>query len=214
MSRHAQPHPAYFEVLFTRRAYTSALYLLTCLLTGIAAFTFTVTGLSLSLGLAILILGIPFFLGFLTLARILSGLELRWLRATVDEDLAEPPPFLPPGETFRSRLGALLKDGRTWTSLLYFVLLLPLGLTYFATLTTLLASSLGFLAAPLLRGLATASCTTDLPLDDLAWFAAHPTQAMLMCALLGMLLLPATLHLALLLGRLQAWLAGRLLVRA
>jgi hypothetical protein len=44
--------------------------------------------------------------------------------------------------------------------------------------------------------------------------ALHPNQAVILCGLVGLLLVPLTLHLALLLGRFQVWLARHLLVRA
>lgn len=211
------PHairPGFFDVFLTPRAYTSALYLLASLATGITAFTFAVTGLSLSAGLAILIIGVPFLVGFLALARLLAGLELRWLRATVDPDLGDLPPVLPRQGTLLARVLTLLKDRTTWTSLLYFLALMPLGILYFTVLSTMFITSAGFLAAPLARTFADGSFTLDLPSDGLAWFATHPTQSALLCALLGLLLLPATLHLALLLGRAQAWLARTLLMGA
>ena len=58
-------HPGFFEALAQRRTYTTLLYLLLSMATGILAFTYTVTGLSLSLGLAILIVGIPVAITFL-----------------------------------------------------------------------------------------------------------------------------------------------------
>ncbi len=42
------------------------------LATGIIYFTFAVTGLSLSFGLAILIIGVPFFLTFIGMTRVIS----------------------------------------------------------------------------------------------------------------------------------------------
>ena len=42
------------------------------LVTGCVYFTIAVTGLSLSLGLAILIIGLPFFLGFIGITRVIS----------------------------------------------------------------------------------------------------------------------------------------------
>ena len=50
------PWPGFFEVLKTPKAYTSLLYLVMSLATGIFFFTWAVTGLSLSLGLFIQLL--------------------------------------------------------------------------------------------------------------------------------------------------------------
>jgi hypothetical protein len=43
MSLLAAPHPGFFEVMATRRAYTTLLYLLLSMATGILAFTSVVT---------------------------------------------------------------------------------------------------------------------------------------------------------------------------
>jgi len=218
MSMLSPDHPGFFEVLTLRRAYTTLLYLLLCLATGILSFTFAVTGLSLSLGLAILVIGLPLMVAFLASTRLLAVAEVHLLRLLVDEEASAAPALLPHGQGFWERLGALIKDHRTWTSLLYFVLHLPLGLAYFTMLLTLLGLGLGFLAVPLARLLhGGGSFGMDLEClnaSGLSWLSLHPNQAVLLCGLLGLLLIPLTFHLALLLGRFQVWLARHLLVRA
>lgn len=211
MTESASPHPGFFEVLTTRRAYTSLLYLMLCLVTGTLAFAYAVTGLSLSLGLAILIVGLPVAAGFLLGARVLAVTELRLLGLLVDGTRA--PGMLPPGEGFWIRLKSLAADGRTWTSLLYFLLLLPLGVAYFTLLLTLLSLGLGLLLVPVVRVLhLSGSFTTDL--GGFVWTMSHPNLTAVLCGLAGVALVPLSLHLALLLGRFQSWLARHLLVRA
>lgn len=48
------------------------------------------------------------------------------------------------------RIKALFTDARTWLSLMYMVLMLPLGGVYFSLSVTLLTFSIGIIAAPLL----------------------------------------------------------------
>ena len=207
------PPPGFFEVLGTRRAYTTLLYLLCSLVTGILTFTYAVTGLSLSLGLAILIIGLPVAAVFLAGTRVLSVAEVHLLKALVGAEGSEVPTLLPAGEGWLARLKALVTDRRTWTSLLYFVLLMPLGIAYFTLLVTLLTTGLTLLAVPVLHLLHLgASFTGDL--GGVAWVAAHPGLTVVLCGLAGLALLPLTFHLALLLGRFQIWLARHLLVRA
>jgi hypothetical protein len=213
MSLPAPPHPGFFEVLATGRAYTTLLYLLLSLATGIFAFTYAVTGLSLSLGLAILIIGIPVAAAFLAGTRLLSVAEVHLLKALVGDGVEKSPSLMPHGEGWLERLKALVSDRRTWTSLLYFLLHLPLGIAYFTLMVTLLSLSLGLLAVPLAR-LFHLSSNFSLDLGGGAWILAHPSLAMFLCGLAGLLLLPLTLHLALLLGRFQVWLARHMLVRA
>src|SRR5882762_7916928 len=66
---------AFFGVFLDPRAYTSLSFMLLSLATGIIYFTLTVTGLSLSAGLAVLIIGLPFFLVFVALTRVVSLAE-------------------------------------------------------------------------------------------------------------------------------------------
>ena len=210
MSDLAAPRPGYFAVLALPRAYTTLLYLLLSLPLGIFAFTFAVTGLSLSLGLAVLIVGIPFVLGFLALTRVLAVAESSLLRSLVDPSAPATPALLPEGQDWSDRVRALITDRRTWTSLAYFLLLLPLGLAYSVLMLTALALPLGLLAAPLLglfQGL------PEVSIPGVAWASSHPMALLVACALAGALLLPLTLHLGVALGRFQGWLAQQLLVR-
>lgn len=207
------PHPGFFEVLATRRAYTTLLYLLLSMATGILAFTFAVTGLSLSLGLAILIIGIPVAVAFLGATRLLSVAEVHLLKALVGGEDSDAPALLPAGEGWMARLKALVRDRRTWTSLLYFVLLLPLGIAYFTLMVTFLSLSLALFVVPL-GHLLHATGTLDVDLVGLTWAVSHPNLTAVLCGLAGLALVPLTFHLALLLGRFQVWLAGHLLVRA
>ncbi len=213
MSLLADDHPGFFEVLALPRAYTTLLYLLLSLATGILAFTFAVTGLSLSLGLAILIIGLPLTVAFLAGTRLLAVAEVHLLQAMVGGEAAEAPTLLPLGEGWMARLQALVSDPRTWTSLLYFLLLLPLGITYFTLMVTSLSMGLSLLVVPLAH-LFHATGSLNVDLGDLVWTSAHPNLALLLCGLVGLALVPLTLHLALLLGRFQLWLASHLLVRA
>ncbi|HEX9008855.1 MAG TPA: sensor domain-containing protein [Holophagaceae bacterium] len=204
-------HPGFFQVLACRRAWSTLLYLLLSLATGILAFTYAVTGISLSLGLAILIIGIPVAVAFLAGARLLAVGERHLLGLLVAGDGSGAPPLLPPGEGWLARLKALVRDRRTWTSLLYFLLLLPLGVGYFTLLVTLLSVGLALAAVPvamLFHG--------PLALDVAApaWFLDHPVLAVALCGLAGLALIPLCLHLALALGRFQTWLARHLLVTA
>ena len=209
----AQTHPGFFDVMASRRAYTTLLYLLLSMATGILTFTYAVTGLSLSLGLAILIFGIPVAVAFLAGTRLLAVAEVHLLKVLVGAEASEAPALMPSGEGFLERLKALVSDLRTWTSLLYFLLLMPLGIAYFTTLISLLSVGLGLIAAPVAR-LFEIGGVFNIDVGGTAWFLSHPNLTVVLCGLAGLALIPLTLHLALLLGRFQMWLAQHLLVRA
>lgn len=210
-----QTQPGFFEILASRRAYTTLLYLLLSMTTGILAFTYAVAGISLSLGLAVLIIGLPVALVFLAGTRLLALGETRLLGLLVaGSHPVSALRLLPDGEGWAARVKALVADRRTWTSLLYFLLLLPLGIAYFTVMTTLLALGLGFAALPL-AALFHAKGTFSMDMLTLpAWCLAHPALAFLLLGLAGLAILPLTLHLGLLLGRFQLWLARHLLIEA
>ncbi len=205
-------HPGFFEALAQRRTYTTLLYLLLSLATGLLAFTYTMVGLSLSLGLAILIIGIPVALTFLAGARLLSVGEVHLLRVLVGNEGSAGPALLPAGEGWSGRLKGLLRDRRTWTSLVYLLLLMPLGIAYFTLFVSLLATGLSLVLVPFAQ-LFQATGTFSLDLGG-SWLLSHPNLAAALCGLVGLALLPLTFHLALLLGRFQVWLARHLLVQA
>ncbi len=203
------PWPGFFEVLNTPKAYTSLLYLVMSLATGIFFFTWAVTGISLSLGLFVLIIGIPFAIAFLGSVRMLALVEGRLVEALLDVRMPRRPSLLPEGQGWMERLKNLLSDGHTWTSLAYMVLHLPLGIAFFTLMVTGLSLSLGLLATPI------ASIFLGLPSIEL-WNGAeaqHPLLVVILSAIVGGLLLIGTLHLALALGRFQGFLAKHMLVR-
>lgn len=203
------PWPGFFEVMKTPKAYTSLLYLVMSLATGIFFFTWAVTGLSLSLGLFVLIIGIPFAIAFLGSVRILALVEGRLVEALLDVRMPRRPSLLPEGKGWMERLKNLLTDGHTWTSLAYLVLHLPLGVLFFTLMITGLSLALGLIAVPII------SIFVGLP-SVVLWNgleAQHPVLQVILAAIVGSLLLIGTLHLALALGRLQGFLAKHMLVR-
>jgi hypothetical protein len=138
----------FFSIYLDPRAYTSLFYMLLTLATGILYFVLVVVGLSLSAGLAILIIGVPFFLVFIGITRVISLGEGRLLEAITGERMPRRPVHPGPITGWGSRIGAMLTDARTWTTLLYFVLMLPLGIIYFVIATIGLSIGLNLSVAP------------------------------------------------------------------
>ena len=83
----------FFGVYADPRAYLSLLYMLLALVTGIFYFTFAVTGLSLSAGLAILIIGVPFFLLFVGTTRVVALAEGRLVETMLGTRMPRRPPY-------------------------------------------------------------------------------------------------------------------------
>jgi Putative sensor len=139
----------FFSIYLDPRAYTSLFYMLLTLATGILYFVLVVVGVSMSAGLAILIIGVPFFLAFIGITRVVSLGEGRLLEAITGERMPRRPVHPGPVMSWGSRIGAMLSDARTWTTLLYFVLMLPLGIIYFVIATVGLSIGLKLSVAPL-----------------------------------------------------------------
>ena len=147
-SESANPLRRFFAVYSDSRAYLSLFYMLLTLATGILYFVLVVAGVSLSAGLAILIIGVPFFLAFIGITRVISLGEGRLLETITGERMPRRPVHPGPITSWGSRIGAMLSDARTWTTLLYFVLMLPLGMIYFGIATAGLSIGLKLLLAP------------------------------------------------------------------
>src|SRR5579862_2856299 len=148
MATSASGWKRFFGVYLDPRAYTSIFYMLLALATGILYFTIVVTGLSLSFGFAILIIGIPFFLAFIGITRVIALGEGRLLEAISGERMPRRPVHPGPPAGWLSRIGEMLKDVRTWTTLLYLLVMLPLGILYFTVTVTFLAIALRLIFGP------------------------------------------------------------------
>jgi len=208
----------FFAVFMDVRAYTSLFYMLLTLATGMVYFTFVITGLALSAGFAILVIGIPFFLAFIGIARVIALGEGRLLEATTGERMPRRPvhPGAPVG--WLRRIGEMLKDVRTWTTLLYLLLMLPVGILYFMVAVTALSVGLAFAVTPLLvvaQRLGLLSQATvlseDMRIGDMA-LAHHSLLSALLLGVLGVLIITLLMHVARGVARGHARLAKALLV--
>jgi uncharacterized membrane protein len=203
---------AFFGVFLDPRAYTSLFFMLLSLATGIIYFTIAVTGLSLSAGLAVLIIGIPFFLVFIALTRVISLAEGRLIEAMTGERMPRRPLHQGDAAGFWARVGQMLKDRRTWTTLAYLILMLPLGIVYFVIAVVGVSLSLSLLFAPLVA-LAGTYGWFGVPNDvtwSPAWLGAFWLQPLIVLA--GVVVLTVLMHLARGIGRLHAMYAKALLV--
>ncbi len=206
--RHQSTTGRILGVFIDPRAYAALLYMFFSLITGIIYFTWATSGLSVSAGVIILIIGIPFFGLFLLSVQGLALVEGRIVEALLGVRMPRRPIFsrkdLPMWEKFKS----LVKDRRTWMTILYMIILMPLGIIYFTLFLTLLIFSLYGLVSPLLF------YYFGLPLAHIdgvdifvpGWYAPLTVFA-------GILLLMLTLHLAKGLGHLHGRLAKAMLVK-
>jgi uncharacterized membrane protein len=199
----------FFGVYADPRAYLSLLYMLLAMVTGIVYFTFAVTGLSLSVGLAILIIGVPFFLLFVGATRFVALAEGRLVETMLGTRMPRRPVYPDRDTPLPKRIGEMLKDPRTWGTLVYFVLMLPLGIFYFTFVLVGVIVSIAMFVAPIVvllydAGLVQIDGTVQAP---------HPAL-MPLISIMGLLLLTVTMHLARGIGYLHGQLAKTLLVQA
>jgi len=197
----------FFGVYADTRTYLALLYMLFALFAGIFYFTFAVTGISMSVGFAILIIGIPFFLLFIGATRGLALVEGRIVEAMLGTRMPRRPLF-PDRETpWLTRIVDMLKDPRTWGTIVYLLLMLPLGIFYFVFAVVGLTVSLAMIAAPIVMLL------WHGHLIQIEGVVETPHPALLpLMSILGIVLLTVTLHLSRGIGYLHGQVAKSLLV--
>jgi hypothetical protein len=197
----------FFAVLADPRAWGALLYMIISMITGILYFSWVVTGLSVSLGLLILIFGMPIAVLFMLSFRGIALVEGALVEALLGVRMPRRPMFSSKSLGWWERFKVLVAGKRTWLAIAYMLLLLPLGILYFTVFVTLIALALSFIATPVLEYF------FDLPLITFGETAYRlPGWLTLVIAFAGVLLLPATMHLAKLVGRAHGAMAKAMLV--
>ena len=198
----------FFSVFADPLAYSSLFYMLLSLATGIFYFTWAITGLSLSLGLCILIIGLPFAVLFISTVRALALVEGRLIESMLGVRMPRRPLYADRGKPFSARIKNMFTDPRTWSTLLYMVLKLPLGIIYFTFAIIGLSLSLSMTVAPIMKA------TLDIGMLNINGVAyAPPLWALPFTLAIGIVGLCLTLHMARGIGRLQGQLAKHFLVK-
>ncbi|RDS86648.1 sensor domain-containing protein [Dyella psychrodurans] len=216
--KHRSAFGRFFGVGADPRTYGALFYMVLALATGIFYFTWAVTGISLSFGLAVLIIGIPFIVLFFGSVRVLSLVEGRIVETMLGVRMPRRPSFSTHGMSFWKRIGTMFSDPRTWGTLFYMLMMLPLGIVYFTLTITMLSISIGFAAAPIVKLAAETyhfdynnTCDASVWIcNSVNWLNGWP-GAFFVCAL-GVVLLFVTLHMVRALGYLHGQIARHLLV--
>jgi hypothetical protein len=206
----------FFGVFLDPRTYTSLFFMLLGLPRGIIYFVLAVTGLSLSAGFSVLIIGVPFFLMFMAICRVVSLAEGRLIEAMTGARMPRRPVYQGKALGFWARIGEMLKDPRTWTTIAYFILMLPIGILYFVIAVAGLSVSLSLIALPVAGILAQAGW---FGMGGMEVFSTAQPEWVFntgfgipILGLAGILLLTSLMHLARGIGRLHAMFAKSMLV--
>lgn len=195
------------------RVWTSLVYMFLSLATGIAYFTIVVTGFSTAGGMLVLIIGIPLFMLVLAVVRGLALFEGRLVEALLGTRMPRRSRPTPPDLGFLQRMLFWLKDGRTWASIAYMVLMLPLGTIYFTIAVVGLSVGIALVTAPVwvLAGLGTGDHTWII--NGVAHHEYWPLWGTPIAFVVGVLLLIGFMHLVKWIGRGHAAFAKAMLVR-
>ena len=198
---------SFFGVVADPRAWGALLYMIISLLTGTLYFTWAVTGLSLSLGLIILIIGLPFILLFLLSVRGISLVEGRIVEALLGVRMPRRSMFVDKNKGFWARLKELVASWLVWKTLIYMLLMLPLGVIYFSLFVTLISLGLSMIALPIVQMVIHYPLITFNSVSHYVPYWQFP-----LWVVGGVLILLISMHFAKLLGRLQGGFAKLMLM--
>lgn len=152
--RSSNPLARFFGVVADPQAWGALFYLLLAFATGIAYFTIVVTGVSVTLGTLVLVIGVPMALLTLAVVRAVSFAEGRMVEGLLGVRMPRRPRTVAGAQgDIWTRIKSWLTDGRTWTTMLYMVLQLPLGVMYFTSVVVAIALSTSMIAVPLVQTL-------------------------------------------------------------
>jgi uncharacterized membrane protein len=191
--------PGLFGVLVDPRAYGALIYMLLSLATGIFYFTWAVTGTVLSLVFSIFIFGVfllPLFIGSV---RVISWVEGRVVEALLGVRMPRRLPTQETGGSIWARVKRMFADGRTWGSLFYMVLQLPLGIIYFTLAVTLGVTS-GSLIAGGFYELSTGKNVVRIDSYPELDALLNTPHGLVLVVIVGMIGILFTLHLARVIG--------------
>jgi hypothetical protein len=198
----------FFGVFAEPRAWGALIYLLFTLGTGIAYFTWAVTGLSVSGGLLVLIIGLPVLCLFLLSARGIALLEGRLIEALTGIRMPRRPLFTRKDIGWWQKFKVIFMERHTWTAVLYMILQMPLGIIYFTVFITLIAFAGYLILKPVTE------LVWNVPtfiIGDYGYYT--PVWLMPLAVIAGILLLFAIMHLAKYTARLHGMMAKTMLVR-
>ncbi|MFD3841848.1 sensor histidine kinase [Streptomyces sp. NPDC058642] len=141
--------PTGLRAPFEGRAWREFGYVLLGLPISIVLFTYAVTMVAIGAGLLVTFLGIPVLAAGLAGCRGFGALERARARGLLELDVADPEPLRMRGHGFLAWMGAVLKSGTSWRTLLYSVIHLPWAVFSFVVAVNFWAYGWALLTYPL-----------------------------------------------------------------
>ncbi len=141
--------PAGLRAPFEARSWREFGYVLVGLPVGILLFTYAVTMVSLGAGLLVTFLGVPVLAAALAGCRGFGAMERARARALLGLRVSEPEPLRLKKQGAMGWMGAVLKSGASWRSLLYAVLQFPWSVFSFVVAVNVWAFGWAMLTYPL-----------------------------------------------------------------
>ena len=197
----------FFGVLAEARAWGAFSYMLLALFTGVIFGGWALLGGFISACSLLFIIGLPIFGLFLLSIRGIALLEGRIVEALLGVRMPKKPLFLKKDLGWSDKFKALVTDAYSWRSLLYAVLLFPLGLIYYGLFGLLFVLSLIFITSPVLE------LVFHIPLDLFGDNVFTPVWFLPVVCIAGFTLLPLTFHFAKFIGKIHARFAKSMLVK-
>lgn len=203
----SNPLGRFFGVVVDPASYTAVIYLLLSLATGVVYFTLVAALLPTSLSLLPIGVGALLLLLFFAIVRTISLVEGRVVEALLGVRMPRRPRTALHEGDLAERVKHWFTDWRTWSSILYMVLQLPLGVIYFTIVVTAVSLSAAGVWYPVVQLFGEAPM---IQIDGYGYALANWALPLVVAAgLLGFVL---TLHMCRGLGQLHAWYAKSLLV--
>ncbi|MFD0110009.1 sensor histidine kinase, partial [Streptomyces sp. NPDC127164] len=141
--------PAGLRAPFEARSWREFGYVLLSLPIGILLFTYAVTMMSLGAGLLVTFLGVPVLAAALAGCRGFGAMERARARVLLGLRVSDPEPLRMKKQGAMGWMGAVLKSGVSWRSLLYAVLQFPWSVFSFVVAVNVWAFGWAMLTYPL-----------------------------------------------------------------
>jgi uncharacterized membrane protein len=197
----------FFGVMAEPHAWGAFLYTLFSVAIGCVFSAWALVGGIFSLFSLIFIIGIPITAFFLLTLRGLALLEGRIVEALLGIRMPRKVMFVDKDLKWKTKFKSLFTESHTWKTLIYMIFQFPLGLLYFGLIGGLFILSFLFISSPVME------LFLKLPLELFGTDAFTPVWLLPFICVTGFFLLPSSLHLAKLLGKLHGKYAKVMLVR-